>query len=281
MPTTATASTVDRSAELLEQLHAGIDQLRTSDDWTRWLNVATSFHRYSFNNVVLIYCQRPDATTVAGYQAWRRLGRQVRKGEHGIKILAPHRRKRTETDEITGETTTVTRLTGFGVATVFDITQTEGPDLPDAGPRRLEGDAPGMLRHQLAALIRAQGFTYAVAELPRGHETANGVTDFTRRTVTVRPDLAKAQEAKTCAHELAHVLLHAGLTNEDRARAEVEAESVAYIVLGAHGIDAGTYSLPYVTAWSHGDPDLVAETGTRVLLTARQILDDLGHDTAE
>jgi antirestriction protein ArdC len=264
-------------AELIDSLLTGVEALTSSDDWLRWLDVARRFHRYSFWNTVAILTQAPHATQVAGYQRWKTLGRQVRRGERAIRILAPCPRRRTVVDDATGEETTVTRVAGWTVASVFDISQTDGPPLPEMPISRLDGPDPGLFPHHLADLIRAEHYTFRLGPMPAGHEEANGVTSFADRTVTVRDDLAPAQVAKTTAHELAHVLLHRPGTHDlDRARQEIEAESVAYIVLGANGIEADAYSFGYVAGWSDGDIDLVRTTSERVLTCARTVLDRLG-----
>lgn len=267
----------DRVTELMDSLVTGVEALTSSADWLRWLDVARRFHRYSFWNTVAILRQAPHATQVAGYQRWKTLGRQVRRGERAIRILAPCPRRRTVVDDTTGEETTATRVAGWKVASVFDISQTDGPPLPEPPVSRLDGPDPSDFRHYLADLIRAEHYTLQIGPMPPGHQKANGVTDFAARTVTVRDDLAPAQVAKTTAHELAHVLLHRPGTHDlDRARQEIEAESVAYIVLGANGIEADAYSFGYVASWSDGDTDLVRTTSERVLTCARTVLDRLG-----
>jgi antirestriction protein ArdC len=276
----AAAERGDRVTELMDSLVAGVAQLTTSDDWLRWLDVARRFHRYSFWNTVAILTQRPDATRVAGYQRWKTLERQVRRGERAIRILAPCPRRRTVLDETTGEEETVTRVAGWKVASVFDISQTDGPPLPEPPVWHLDGPDPGLVRHQLAALIRAEDYTFRLGAMPTGHERANGITNFAASTVTVRDDLAPAQTAKTTAHELAHVLLHQPSTHDlDRARQEIEAESVAYLILGASGLDTDAYSFGYVAGWSRGDTDLIRATSERVLACARTVLDHLGLPT--
>jgi antirestriction protein ArdC len=258
-----------------------VESLTSGEDWGRYLAVASRFHRYSFLNTLAILVQRPDATRVAGYQRWRSLGRQVRRGEYGIRILAPlaYRVAADPDGSGTVEETTGERrvLRGFRVATVFDISQTDGDALPSPPVRVLDGDAPAALRADLVALIEAEGFGYSLGPLP-GHPGALGVTDYDARHVTVRPDLAPAQHAKTTAHELAHVLLHGPGRTESRVMAEIEAESVAYVVCSAAGVDADAYSFGYVAAWSAGDLAAVRATGERVLACARQVLDRLGLD---
>ena len=274
----------DRTAELVERLHAQVAALITSDDWQAWLAVAARFHRYSFNNLMLIFSQNPDATHVAGYRRWQNLGRNVRRGERGIRILAPCTQRRTTTDDETGESRTRTFVRGFRVASVFDVAQTEGDPLPTIDqPALVDGHAPAGLLELLIAEVVAAGFSYQRAALPSAHTTANGLTDYTTRTVTVRPDLPDGHAVKTTAHELAHVLLH-GLNRDDgmtRDRVEVEAESVAYVVCNAWGLDPAGYTFPYVAGWSRGDVALITATAERVVGCARQILDRLGLPSAE
>jgi antirestriction protein ArdC len=241
------------------------------------LEVAARFHRYSPNNVLLISLQRPDATRVAGYQTWREVGRNVRKGETGIAILAPIAVRRREPEsEPTGATDQAQEqapkvLRGFRVTHVFDIAQTDGKPLPEVRPTLLDGGAPLGVWADLLDQVEAAGYRFDYADIT----PANGRTDHAEQTVVLRPDLTGAQAVKTLAHELAHVLLHqpgdvpAGFT---RARAEVEAESVAYVVCAAHSLAAGDYTVPYVAGWAGSDRQLVHDTTARVLATAREIL---------
>ncbi len=272
---TETISTPDKTDELLDQLHAGIDALTSSDTWTAWLDVARHLPTYSVNNLILIWTQNPNATQVAGYRAWRKLGRQVRRGEKGLRILAPCTYK--ATDEDTGDDRCIVR--GFRPVVVFDIAQTNGEPLPDLPVATLTGDVPRLFRHQLACLIRAEGFTFRIGPMPRGHETANGITDWGTRTVTVRDDLTDAQAAKTTAHELAHVLLHGPECRLPRGTREIEAESVAYLVCASVDVDASGYSFGYVAGWAGGDLDAVTATAGRVFDTARRITARLTPDT--
>jgi antirestriction protein ArdC len=263
----------------MDSLVTGVESLTSGEDWRRWLDVARRFHRYSFWNTVAILTQAPHATRVAGYQRWKTLGRQVRRGERAIRILAPCVRRQT-VEETTEDEETVARVAGWKVVSVFDISQTDGPALPGPPISELDGPDPGPFRHQLTDLIRAERFEFRLGAMPRDHERAYGITDFTARTVIVRNDLPAAQIAKTTAHELAHVLLHQRGTHDlDRARQEIEAESVAYIVLGAKGIQADAYSFGYLASWSSGDTDLVRTTSERVLACARTVLDRLGLPT--
>jgi antirestriction protein ArdC len=266
----------DRVAELHQQLDTQVAELVSGEDWATMLATAARFHTYSSNNVMLILSQRPDATRVAGYQTWRTLGRQVRKGERGISILAPvvvradSRQTDRDAREATDERETVV---GYKVTHVFDIAQTDGEPLPEVDrPALLDGEAPSGLWEALAAQVAGEGFT-----LERGEcGGANGLTTWASRTVRVRDDVSDAQAVKTLCHELAHVLLHEHDLGSCRGRKEVEAESVAYIVCQAAGLVTERYSLPYVAVWSGGDPAEVRKTAARVLMAARAILVGLG-----
>lgn len=213
--------------------------------------------------------QRPDATRVAGFHTWRKLGRRVRRGEKSLRILAPCiYTKRLEDDD--QESKEVRVLGGFKVVHVFDISQTDGEELPDMRPALLSGAAPQGLWEAVASQVERQGFTVERGRCPG---RANGVASFDRRKVIVRPDLDPAQALKTLIHELTHVLLHEA--GRERQRAEVEAESVAFIVCRACGLPSDDYTFPYVAAWSSGDLEIVRETGDRVVSCARRILDGL------
>jgi antirestriction protein ArdC len=261
----------DRRRELHDPLETAFADLVARDEWTRMLAVAARFHHYSPANVVLIVCQRPDATRVAGYRAWQAVGRQVRRGERGIAILAPctYAARADDESEPTGDDTRRV-LRGFKVAHVFDLAQTEGDPLPDVRPALLDGDAPAGLWDALAAQVTAAGFT-----LERGDcRPANGRTDHAARTVTVRDDVSAAQAAKTLAHELAHVLLHDGTEYAlgCRGLVEVEAESVAYVVATAWGMPSDAYTLPYVAHWADGNINAIKATADHVISTAHAIL---------
>lgn len=285
MPTAPATTRADAVQDLLTELHRGVEALTEGDDWRRFLDVAQRFHRYSFLNTLAILVQRPDATRVAGYRRWQQLGRQVRRGERGIRILAPvTARQQSTTPDTAPESTPDTEepclvLRGFRVTRVFDVSQTDGEPLPEPPVHVLTGDAPDGLTDNLRRLIEREGFAYHLGELD-GHPGAYGLTDYAARTVTIRTGLAAAQRAKTTAHELAHVLLHHPADDLARERREVEAESAAYIVCAAYGLPTGDYSLGYVATWSSGDLDVVRATGERALTCARRVLDSLGLDAA-
>jgi antirestriction protein ArdC len=272
----------DKVEQLQADIEAGVAELVDGEDWQRWLRVAARFPKYSFRNTLLIHMQRPDASVVMGYRAWQALGHQVRRGETSIKILAPCTYKakrendddRDDDDQNGGQVRRVLR--GFRLAHVFDIASTDGDTVrPPARPELLAGEAPAGLWDTLAAQVRAEGFAVVRGEIPSG---ANGTTNFTTRTVTVAAHLSPAMAAKTLSHELGHVLLHDGTEYASgcRGRAEVEAESVAFVVCQAAGMRTETYSFGYVAGWSGGDAKKVKDTAERVVTCARQILDRAG-----
>jgi antirestriction protein ArdC len=255
-----------------DKLQNAVAEIVSGDEWKRMLKIASKFHRYSFNNHLMIFLQRPDATVVAGFNRWKSLGRFVKKGEKGIAIFAPCRYKtKVETDA--GEET-VQQIRGFRVVHVFDISQTEGEELPDLDavrPRLLDADAPEGIWDALVAQAAAAGFE--VIRKRRGSE--NGYCDFSSKQIGVRPDVAPAQAIKTLIHELGHALLHSDELPRSKEVAEVEVESVAYIVCDAIGLDSGDYSFAYVARWSDGATELIKDTAERVIGCSKQILEAL------
>lgn len=270
----------ERVEQLHQDLEGSIKSLVTSEDWMRSLETASKFHQYSYGNALLILFQKEDATRVAGYKTWQTLGRQVRKGETGIRILAPMTYKR-EVEKDDGTTETVRGIRGWRTVSVFDIGQTDGEPLDTIEPEWVQGDKNAPLWDALAAQVEAAGFTLE-SERPE-LVSANGVTDHAAKTVKVRPDIPGAAQTKTLAHELAHVMLHSGSLNDGTSRdiKEVEAESVAYIVCNAAGLATDSYSFPYVAIWAKGDTDLVAKTGQRVMQTAKKILEGLSWGSVD
>ena len=157
---------------------------------------------------------------------------------------------------------------------VFDISQTEGDEIPDLDamrPKLLDGDAPDGIWDVLVSQATAAGFE--VIREQKGNE--NGYCDFLNKKIAVRPDVAPAQALKTLVHELAHALLHGEEVPRPREIQEIEVESVAYIVCDAIGLDTSDYSFAYVARWSEGLTELVKDTAERVVVCAKQILDGL------
>lgn len=239
----------NRKDEVLAKLLDGITNLANSDKWQDWLKIQSRFHRYSFGNTLLIQLQCPAASRVAGFHAWRRLGRNVRKGEKAIWILAPVTHKVDSEDE---ETRGKRAIVAFKPAAVFDIGQTDGEELPEVC-NRLEGDDGTGLFEQLLPVAAHIGYTVEDAEF---HDSRNGDCTFDLHRIRVASDRSPVQRAKTLAHELGHALLHERFDN--RAVTELEAESVAYIVCDAYGINSSEYSFGYVAGWAGGGDEAIA-----------------------
>jgi antirestriction protein ArdC len=247
-------------AQLTEQLAAG-----QSETLERFLKALSHFHRYSWQNTLLIACQAPDATHVAGFQTWRKVGRYVRKGEKGILIIAPmvYRRKaEAELDEGDSEGRSIR---GFRGVHVFDVTQTEGeplPDLPTAS-----GD-PGENLFRLKEAVSAHGITLHYEKLSAG---TYGLSQGGE--ITIATELSPAHEFSVLVHEFAHELLHKG---EDRletnkTQRETEAEAVAYVVLTACGMEPGTAASDYIQLY-RGTPERLTESLERIQRAVAQIL---------
>ncbi len=294
----AAAARQERLEDLHRQLADGVAALRDGEAWRGWLDVATRFHHYSFGNQLLIAAQKPDATLVAGYGAWNALGRQVRKGEKALWVLAPVTGRgqgpdrdgvvdANQLDPMTGTPAVpspgaVTRagraVRGFTSVAVFDVSQTDGDPLPTPPrPQLLAGQAPPGLWDALTDVITDSGLTVDRSPDAESIGGANGVTDYVTRTVTVRADVDAAQAAKTLAHEAGHVLLHNPQNRGEgpacRDLIEVEAESVAYLVAAHHGLDTSGYTFAYIAGWACRDDDAVTNTARRVLDAARTLIE--------
>jgi len=261
------------------QFQAGVAELLADDGaWQRYLTVQSKMHTYSFHNTLLILSQNENASMVAGFRKWQELGRNVRKGEKAIWILAPFSGKRHDEDPTTGEDVEH-RFTYFKPVSVFDVSQTEGDPIPEPpSPVLLEGDSPELVERYVAVqtILEADGWTVK-RESPEGG--SNGDTDPKKRLVRVREDVSDAQALKTLVHEQAHIVL-AHVENmeayrQHRGRQEAEAESTAFLVLSGIGIDTSDYSLPYVAGWSNGNAKIVIEVAERVSKVARELLDRL------
>jgi len=247
------------TTEALNQLSAALEQGH-SESLTALLRTMARFHRYSLHNVCLIINQRREATRVAGFHAWRKLGRFVRKGEKGIAILAPITARR-DADAADGESKTVM---GFRAAYVFDIEQTDGAPLPESA--EASGD-PGAKTACLRAAIVSHGIALDyVGELDGALGTSSG------GRIQVLIDLQPAAEFMVLAHEYAHELLH---RRDDRPASrdtrELEAEAVAFVVGQAIGLDVTDSSRDYIHLY-RGDSAALAESLARIQRTAGAIL---------
>ena len=250
----------ERIKEITDQLEAGIQELFESDKFKDYLTCMSKFHNYSLNNTILIAMQKPDATLVAGYKAWQTdHGRTVRKGEHGIKILAPCKFKVTVDSDENGtlenggndEKTKVMEYLRFKITHVFDVSQTEGKELPSIGVDELTGDV-SEYRSMYKALVRTCPVAIVMEEIEGG---AKGYYNDTDKRIAILAGMSEMQTIKTMVHEMAHQKMHAEENADpehpvDRRTKEVEAESVAYTVCQHLGLDTSDYSFGYIAGWS-------------------------------
>lgn len=290
----------DRVKEITDQLEAGIENLFHSDQYRQWLTTMSRFHDYSLNNTLLIAMQKPDATLVAGYTTWKnQFGRQVNRGEKGIRILAPTPYKQKvevdKTDPITGEILMnpdgshqkeikeVLRP-AFKVVSVFDVSQTEGKELPSLEVNELTGDV-----EQYEMFFEALRRTCPVPmEFEKISSGAKGYYHQIEKRITILEGMSQIQTVKTAIHEMAHQKMHTidperkvsdqSLEPVSRGEKEVEAESVAYTVCQHYGIDTSDYSFDYIAGWSQGKetPELKAS-----LNTIRKAASEMIHDIDE
>ncbi len=248
---------VDKAIDrLIAQLEEG-----QSDSLKAYLAAMGQFHAYSLGNVFLIKAQFPKASRVAGYCAWQKLGRYVRRGEHGIRILVPIvYRDADRGDE--------ERVVAFRTGYVFDLSQTEGRPLPDFS--RVQGD-PGRHLDRLRDAIGLHGIDLEYMDTPAG---VDGWSEGGR--IVIRRALRPAEEFSVMVHELAHELLHCeerGSTG--RSARETEAEAVAFVVAQAIGLNPGSASSDYIQLWN-GDRSTLLASLERVHRTAAAVLNDLG-----
>lgn len=276
--------TDERVAELTDQLENGVKELYASGRYEEYLRMMSKFHQYSIGNVMLIYLQCPHATQVAGYRRWKDdFGRQVKRGEKGIKILAPCPYKRIvepeQTDEDDGQQgdTLTIKYMRFKVATVFDVSQTEGRELPALGVDELTGDVPGYAEFY-DRLAKYSPVPIEVEPIPG---EAKGYFSAQEQRIVLRPGMSQVQTLKTLVHEIAHSKLHdpeqvKPEEQKGRGQKEVEAESVAFVVCQHFGINTSDYSFGYVAGWSKGKElaELKASLDT-IRTTAAEIINTI------
>jgi antirestriction protein ArdC len=252
----------DRATEqLVAALKAG-----HSETLTAYLKAIGRFHRYSLHNVLLIASQKPEASYVAGFRIWNQFGRFVKKGEKGILILAPIVRRKPGNEE--GREEASASVAGFRAAYVFDVSQTDGKELPQIGI--VQGD-PGQNRDHLRSFANAQGVSVEYSsEIASARGTSSG------GRITLLPGQSPAEESSTLAHELAHELLHRGDrrgTTSRRIR-ETEAEATAFVVCHAIGLETGSAACDYIQLWN-GDAQLLTESLGHVRQAVSQMLNAL------
>ena len=263
----------EKLKEITDRLEQGITELFDSERYREYLRVMSKFHNYSFNNTLLIAMQKPDASLVAGFSAWKNnFGRNVMKGQKGIKIIAPSPFKiKQEVEKIDPHTQKpiigkdgkpVTeekeiKIPAYKVVSVFDVSQTEGKELPDIAVDELTGDVE-RYRDFFAALEKTSPVPIGFEQIPG---SSHGYYHLEDKRIAIQEGMSELQTLKTAIHEIAHAKLHDidlnAPENEqqpriDRRTREVEAESVAYTVCQHYGLDTSDYSFGYVAGWSSG-----------------------------
>ena len=298
----------DRMREIVDSIETGIKELFESDKYRQYLSTMSRFHRYSVNNTMLIYMQRPDATHVAGFNKWRdQFGRNVLKGEKGIRIIAPTPyKKKVEEIKTDPETNAPVldadgkaiieekeiRIPMFKVVSVFDVSQTAGKPLP-----QLAADLSGNVQQYevfMEALRRASPVPMEIKPVARD---TDGFFSAKAQSITIRAGMSEVQTVCAAVHEIAHAKLHDyehmteladdGETilvpgEKSRNTEEVEAESISYAVCQYYGIETGENSFGYIATWSQGKElkELRASLET-INKTASELITDIDRHFAE
>jgi|GEM_PF-3038483 len=292
--------------QVSKQLEEGVKQFFNSDSYKEYLAVMGKFRHYSFNNTMLIAMQFPEARLVAGYNDWKnKFHRYVRKGEKGIRVIAPVTTTKEvmadKMDPSTGklvrdaegnpvkEKKTVT-FHNFKMTSVFDVSQTEGEPLPALGTHQISGTVEDYDRF-MKAIRELSPVPITFGSIPG--DDVNGYFDPENHKIVVKEDMSEMQTMKTLIHEVAHALLHSREqmakdgVQKDRETKEVEAESVAYTVCRMFGLDTSAYSFPYIASWSSGKDmkELKASMDT-IRRTAGTMIESIdaaleGHERAQ
>ena len=291
----------EKIKEITDRLEQGITELFDSERYKEYLQVMSKFHNYSFNNTLLIAMQKPDASLIAGFNAWKNnFGRNVMRGEKGIRILAPSpykiRQEVEKKDPQTGKTvigrdgkpvteTKEIQIPAYKVVAVFDVSQTEGRELPSISANELTGDV-----EQYEDFYTALEKTSPV---PMGFEkiegSAHGYYHLEEKRIAIDEGMSQLQNLKTAIHEIAHAKLHDIDLNApeqpdrpDRRTREVQAESIAYTVCQHYGLDTSDYSFGYVAGWSSGRELAELKTSLETIrATAAEIINSIDGHFAE
>lgn len=264
-----------QSEQALEELAEALAQGR-SDTLVRYLEMLSRFHQYSFGNCMLIARQRPDATHVAGFHRWKQFSRHVKKDEKGILILAPIvRRKKAKDGEVDDADEEANEkpspaVCGFRGVYVFDVTQTEGAELPEFS--RINGD-PGDKLQKLEAVVQSHGIELVYEQHLGG---ADGRSEGGR--IVLRAGLPPAEQFTVLAHELGHELLHRSERRKETTRQirELEAEAVSFVVSRAIGLEGISRSADYIQLYN-GDKKLLLESLDHIQKVASSIIEELSN----
>jgi len=287
----------DKLKEITDKLEQGIEELFNSEQYKKYLKTMSKFTDYSFNNTMLIFMQRPDASHIAGYKSWQtNFNRYVKRGEKGITIIAPcpykEKTERERTDPVTNqpvlgadgrpiaETIETTRVS-FRAVTVFDISQTEGEPLPSLGVDELTGS----VENYAAFFDTLKQTSPFPIEFEAMEGDKKGYCNYQERRIAIKESMSEAQNIKTAIHEITHAQLHdyyntagqdaAPENKKSRNMREVEAESVAYVVCQRYGIDTSEYSFPYVAGWESHDKEILKNSLSVIRETADNLITNI------
>lgn len=268
-------SNSDKIKTALERIEEGLATINTDQDWIAYLKFQSLFYQYSFNNTISIFLQNPEASYVMGYKAWNKLGRYVRKGSKGLAILAPCVKKievfkepenKAEYHDKEGEKEIKKVISGFRVAYVYDIADTDGSDeyLPVLVKGLSgNGETEQQIYERLLSVISKE---FTVKEITG--TASKGSYNLETKVISVRSDMDYLQRIKTLLHEASHA--YDFLMNPDdtipRNRRELVAESVAFVLATRLNLDVSSYSISYIQSWLKDKEELkiIADTVQKV-----------------
>ena len=275
--------------EITSKLEKGVKDIFDGANYQQYLNFCAKLPRYSVNNQILIMMQKPDATMCQSFTNWKEVNRHVRKGEKGIRILAPapyKMQKEQEKVDASGKTildkdgepvkeTVEVTINAFKPVSTFDVSQTEGEPIPSPGVDELTGSVEGY-ETLLAAIKEVVPVPISFEQIDSG---AKGFYHLEENRIVVQEGMSEAQTVKTLLHEASHQALHSKEAmdsageKKSKNQKETEAESVAYVVCQHYGIDTSDYSFPYVATWSADKevPELKASLDT-IRRTASELI---------
>jgi len=275
--------------EITSKLEKGVKDIFDGANYQQYLNFCAKLPRYSVNNQILIMMQKPDATMCQSFTNWKEVNRHVRKGEKGIRILAPapyKMQKEQEKVDASGKTvldkdgepvkeTVEVTINAFKPVSTFDVSQTEGEPIPTPGVDELTGSVEGY-ETLLAAIKEVVPVPISFEQINSG---AKGFYHLEENRIVVQEGMSEAQTVKTLLHEASHQALHSKEAmdsageKKSKNQKETEAESVAYVVCQHYGIDTSDYSFPYVATWSADKevPELKASLDT-IRRTASELI---------
>lgn len=261
--------------DALDIITKKVEEFQNSDEYVNYLKFVSSFTNYSWNNRLLIWVQNPEASLCAGMKTWNTKGRRVKKGETALKIYVPLIGKAQEkvngklVDKVDKNGEPVKRIFGYKMANVFDVSQTEGEELPEINIKDLKGGVENFDDYiKLVEKVLPEGFTFEIDDEKGNGE--KGYTNYSLKQVVVHKN-EQQQMFKTTMHELGHVLCDHEHREISRDQKECEAESVAYIVCNHFGIDSSEYSMRYIGSWK-GNSKLANESLKTIVGVADKII---------